>query len=155
MDKQNMKTIYEEIKRAFQPETVQSEAVQSEAVQPENNKNFVFKIDKNFVAFQGHFPRQPLLPGIVQMEIALFCIRKVLGDETLNISQAIKVKFARPILPETKIAVFIETTNEVCKAVIKDDKEIYSQMRLKVSSAQEKISGGGSDFSVSADEAQK
>jgi 3-hydroxymyristoyl/3-hydroxydecanoyl-(acyl carrier protein) dehydratase len=124
MDKQNMKKIYEEIERAFQFE---------------NNKNFVFKIDKDFVAFRGHFPRQPLLPGIVQMEIALFCIKKLLNDETLNIGEAIKVKFIKPILPETKITVFIETKNEVFKAVIKDDKEIYSQMQLKVSSGKDDL----------------
>ncbi|MDR3113646.1 MAG: hypothetical protein LBU09_04645 [Endomicrobium sp.] len=129
-----MKTIYKEIKRAFQSETSQSETSL-----PENNKNFVFKIDKDFAAFRGHFPQQPMLPGIVQMEIALFCIKKLLNDETLNISKAIKVKFTKPILPETKITVFIEMKNEVFKVVIKDDKEIYSQMQLKVSSLKGKL----------------
>jgi 3-hydroxymyristoyl/3-hydroxydecanoyl-(acyl carrier protein) dehydratase len=116
MDKQNMKTVNQDIKNSFQTQ---------------NGKDFVFNVKSGFVAFQGHFPGQPLLPGIVQIEIVLFCIKKLLNDETVNIAEILKVKFIKPILPETKITVSLETADNLCKAVIKDDKEVYSQIQLK------------------------
>jgi 3-hydroxymyristoyl/3-hydroxydecanoyl-(acyl carrier protein) dehydratase len=119
MDKQNMKTVYEDIKNSFQGQ---------------KDKDFVFKINGDFIAFKGHFPEQPLLPGIVQIEIVLFCIRKLLNNETANISEIIKAKFVKPILPDTQIVVSIEMTKEICRAVIKNAQEIYSQMQLKTSS---------------------
>jgi len=99
----------------------------------QNGKDFVFNIKKDFVAFKGHFPGQPLLPGIVQIELALFCIRKFLNDKNINISEISKVKFVKPVLPDTQITVSLEIINETCKAVIKDARkagEIYSHMQL-------------------------
>ncbi|MDR2192324.1 MAG: hypothetical protein LBO62_05560 [Endomicrobium sp.] len=116
-----MKTIHEDIKNSFQSR---------------NGKDFIFKINGDFIAFKGHFPNQPLLPGVVQIEIVLFCIKKLLNDETANISEAIKVKFVKPILPDTQITVSVETADGIFRAVIKNAEEIYSQMQLKVSGAQ-------------------
>jgi len=102
----------------------------------QNGKDFVFNIKKDFVAFKGHFPGQPLLPGIVQIEIALFCIRKFLNDKNINISEISKVKFVKPVLPNTQITVSLEIMNETCKAIIKDARkagETYSHMQLSFS----------------------
>jgi 3-hydroxymyristoyl/3-hydroxydecanoyl-(acyl carrier protein) dehydratase len=106
----------------------------------QDKNDFIFKIGNRFCAFSGHFPNQPLLPGIVQMEIAAFCARKLLNNENAKLARADKVKFVKPVLPESEIICRIEplSLNEpaaVFKAIIKDDKEIYSQMNIAIQNA--------------------
>ncbi|MDR1942235.1 MAG: hypothetical protein LBQ47_07895 [Endomicrobium sp.] len=100
--------------------------------------DFIFKIGKDFIAFKGHFPDEPLLPGIVQIEIAAFCARKLLNNADAKLKCADKVKFIKPVRPDTEIICRIELLSlnadeAVFKAAIKDDKETYSQITLTAS----------------------
>ena len=94
---------------------------------------FAFYIDKNFTAFQGHFPGNPLLPGIVQIEIALFCARKLLNKNSAALKEVKKAKFVKPILPETAVYAVIAESGEFFNVTIKDDKETFSQISIAAS----------------------
>ncbi|AKL98320.1 hypothetical protein [Endomicrobium proavitum] len=100
----------------------------------ENYENliFTFFIKENFCAFQGHFPHRPLLPGIVQIEMAMFCINKLLNRENVVLKGVKKIKFIKPILPNSRIFIAVAQTGESFKIIIKDEKEIYSQMNIEV-----------------------
>ncbi|MCL2390578.1 MAG: hypothetical protein FWD54_03335 [Endomicrobia bacterium] len=93
---------------------------------------FTFFIDKNFTAFQGHFPENPLLPGIVHIEIALFCLKKLLNKNDAALKEVKKAKFIKPILPDTAICAVITENGEYFNITIKDDKETYSQISIAV-----------------------
>ncbi|MDR2772986.1 MAG: hypothetical protein LBB93_05920 [Elusimicrobiota bacterium] len=91
---------------------------------------FSFYIDKNFCAFKGHFPTYPILPGIVHIEIVLFCIRKMLAKPNINIKEIKKIKFIKPIPPATQVCVEIARTQNKINAVLKNENDVFSQIQL-------------------------
>lgn len=107
-----------------------SSAIETSFKQMEDSV-FTFFIDKNFPAFEGHFPGSPLLPGIVQIEIALFCIRKLTGNN-VSLSGIKKTKFVKPVLPDSEINVLLSESNGSWHITIKDEKNTYSQMSMRV-----------------------
>ncbi|MBW1797267.1 MAG: hypothetical protein JRJ21_02430 [Deltaproteobacteria bacterium] len=54
--------------------------------------------------FSGHFPGNPILPGIAQLEMALDGIKR-LSQKKLRISGARKVRFKQFIRPNDKIKI--------------------------------------------------
>lgn len=116
MDKKDMRNIHDDIKLAFKKR---------------QDNDFIFYIDENFTAFKGHFPNAPVLPGIVQIEIGLFCIRQKLQNDKVNIEKIKKSKFAKLIPPKSEIIVSVTGDNKKYSITIKDEKEeIYSQLQL-------------------------
>lgn len=104
-----------------------------ESFKKREGMSFTFFLQKSFPAFEGHFPGMPVLPAIVQLEMALFCIR-ILLDKNVSLSEIKRSKFAKPVLPETEIAVEINENGGGCfNVVIRDEKEVYSQIQLEVS----------------------
>ncbi|MDR1195076.1 MAG: hypothetical protein LBL00_01195 [Endomicrobium sp.] len=110
-----MKTVKEDITNSFEGR---------------DGDNFIFDIKKDFTAFKGHFPGRPLLPGIVQIEIALFCAKKILNDDTIKLKEVIKVKFIKPVLPQTRLFVNAQAAGNKFKILIKDKNETYSQIHF-------------------------
>ena len=76
-----------------------------------------YETQKTHPIFAGHFPKRPILPGVVQVEmmaqISGFVVHYLYEDITkldlevalLSVSSA---KFRRPIFPEMKLEVFSE-----------------------------------------------
>jgi 3-hydroxymyristoyl/3-hydroxydecanoyl-(acyl carrier protein) dehydratase len=59
-------------------------------------------IDFRFAAtdpvFAGHFPKQPLVPGVFQLEMARLGAEWLIGEQ-LGVREISKAKFLRPIVP--------------------------------------------------------
>lgn len=72
-----------------------------------------FKFAATDPVFAGHFPKQPLLPGVFQLEIARLGAEWLLG-KPLSIREISKAKFLRPIVPSevVKMTLKIATDNE-------------------------------------------
>ncbi|MCL2144257.1 MAG: hypothetical protein FWH43_01990 [Endomicrobia bacterium] len=111
------------------------QAIRSSFIKKENNI-FSFFIDKNFPAFEGHFPGAPLLPGIAQIEIALFCISRILG-KNVCIAEIKKAKFANPVLPAAEIFVSVTENTPYYGILIKDEKKTYAQISMSVDNSAE------------------
>ena len=70
--------------------------------------------------FEGHFPGNPIVPGVVIVE-AMAQTAGVVVSETLNndkdqsvlFMSISKAKFRKPVLPNYKIKFFVEMTNNV------------------------------------------
>lgn len=56
----------------------------------------------NFVGFSGHFPDNPILPGVVQLMMGAFTAS--MGKET-NTQSVKRAKFTRPVKPNEVITV--------------------------------------------------
>lgn len=56
------------------------------------------------VAFDGHFPDSPILPGVVQLMMGAHTAVEALG-ESFNFHKVSKAKFLKPILPDEPILV--------------------------------------------------
>lgn len=56
-------------------------------------------IDANHKIFEGHFPNQPVVPGVCMMQMIKEIIEQVLGKAT-NLVQAAEMKFMAVINPQ-------------------------------------------------------
>ncbi len=81
--------------------------------------------------FDGHFPRQPILPGIAQLSIVNDLILKF--NSSFKLSGITRVKFKEPILPDTILAISIVHNEDMnsYKFTIKTDEVTASSGMLQ------------------------
>lgn len=60
--------------------------------------------DNDFVGFGGHFPDNPVLPGIVLIQSLVLMCEKCVG-ETCRIKCIREAKFTEPVLPNQSVTV--------------------------------------------------
>lgn len=56
--------------------------------------------------FSGHFPGEPILPGVAQIEMALDAIKR-LNRKSLGISGVKRVRFKQVIRPDDKLRITV------------------------------------------------
>lgn len=71
----------------------------------------VFRFKKELDFFNGHFPGNPILPGIFQIEMVKYTLEK-LFDNRLHIKSVKKTKFSNLIYPEESIMLDITINHE-------------------------------------------
>lgn len=65
-----------------------------------------FRFDNRLSLFQGHFPGNPILPGIFQIEMVRYCLEQYLKT-SLHLSMVRKTKFSSLIHPDVVVSVEI------------------------------------------------
>lgn len=60
--------------------------------------------------FEGHFPGNPILPGICQLEAVKYMLERTLGWKC-RLRQASGIKFFQPILPDQEFILVISYAN--------------------------------------------
>lgn len=58
---------------------------------------------KDFIAFDGHFPGNPILPGFMHIQLALDLLRQL--NLPAYLREVTSAKFLRPIFPEEKLVI--------------------------------------------------
>ena len=91
----------------------------------------------DFPPFHGHFPGNPILPGIAQIALITEILNRANADAFLFTLDTVKrVKFLAPILPEMSVSAEVscrpgENEGIVCvEAVLKADEEKISVLKL-------------------------
>ncbi len=64
-------------------------------------------IPEDSLWFQGHFPGDPLLPGIAQLHLVVETIQSALGEKRC-LTALKRVRFKRVIRPEETMAIAVE-----------------------------------------------
>ncbi len=70
-----------------------------------------FTIQSDFIAFKGHFPDYPILPGIVQILMAEMTISEAMQAD-YAIQEVKQAKFLKPIEPDHDISVKVFCAKE-------------------------------------------
>lgn len=85
----------------------------------------------DFLAFQGHFPDQPLLPGFMHIQLALDTLKAVhLPHQLKEVSTA---KFSAPILPDHTVTIILRpTTANTYDAKITSESDTHSTFTLTI-----------------------
>ena len=66
--------------------------------EPDGTASIEFKFPATDPVFAGHFPNQPLVPGVFQLEMARLGAEWLMGEQ-LGVREISKAKFLRPIVP--------------------------------------------------------
>lgn len=116
--------------------------VQSVTRQDQTSLDFCAKlhIPNDLLAFDGHFPDEPILPGIVQLQIVRELIEQQL-DQPLTLHAVPKARMSQMVLPNDDIEIDVKLKHEApneqldsphyfAKVVIKKDDKIASRVRF-------------------------
>ncbi|MBO8134280.1 3-hydroxyacyl-ACP dehydratase FabZ family protein [Dickeya fangzhongdai] len=68
-------------------------------------------VDAGLFWFNGHFPRQPLLPGVAQLDWALHYGREILAPDWRFLSVE-NIKFQHPVLPDKTLRLTLNWLEE-------------------------------------------
>ncbi len=90
--------------------------------------------DKNFIGFQGHFPNNPILPGICLLETVLVLIQRLKG-RTVYMTELIVSKFFAAVTPDQEVIVDCILTEDTVITNIKMDAQKIAQIKMKVAYA--------------------
>lgn len=80
----------------------------------ETATQFVITVNENHPIFNGHFPEQPIMPGVCQIQILIELARQMWG-ENLDLKTASNVKFLAMLDPRTikKVSVKMELKEQL------------------------------------------
>lgn len=60
------------------------------------------EVPEKLFAFEGHFPNNPIVPGIYTLELAVECLAKKL-QKKITLKKINRCKFNQPVLPGMKL----------------------------------------------------
>lgn len=97
--------------------------------------NISFNCNSDHKIFEGHFPGEPILPGVCMVQFVRESLEKILNKK-LQLKSSKTVKFVNIIDPGKEKTLFLEIkTNYTvdghveARAVIKNDNKMFFQMR--------------------------
>jgi 3-hydroxymyristoyl/3-hydroxydecanoyl-(acyl carrier protein) dehydratase len=68
------------------------------------------KFDKKFIGFIGHFPGNPILPGVIIINV-MMRMYELYNNKKHNLSQIKQAKFIEPVSADTIVSFFIKSDN--------------------------------------------
>ncbi|OCG46922.1 hypothetical protein A9G35_04515 [Gilliamella sp. Choc5-1] len=102
----------------------------------ETEADIEFTVPSDLFWFKGHFPIQPLLPGVAQLSWVIYYAQKCFGKQ-LTLSSMDLVKFQCPVLPEDHLILHLVWYKETNKLEFKytivsldNNKKVASSGRL-------------------------
>ena len=104
------------------------------AYQGMDDQGAVFCFPRDLALFQGHFPGQPILPGIAQIEMVRHTLGRITGVDHALV-RIKKTKFMHLISPETPVGVTLNSTpmddgKKQVRATLKAKDQILAKLTL-------------------------
>ena len=100
-----------------------------------------FCFDKDLALFKGHFPGQPMLPGVMQIEMVRVML-EMTRKMPFIISHIKKIKYLKPIFPgdHIKIAMELSEKNDIMEisAIIFVEEDKAGTLKMILSPVQNK-----------------
>lgn len=90
-----------------------------------------FRFAKDLALFDGHFPGDPIVPGVLQIEIVRITMEAYL-ESPLRIQRIQSAKFARKVMPEEELVVAILNVDEAETIHVKAEIRVETELRSKV-----------------------
>ncbi|MDH3982160.1 MAG: hypothetical protein OES84_04585 [Kiritimatiellaceae bacterium] len=87
-----------------------------------------------FTGFKGHFPNQPILPGVCQMTLALVMADRMCGQR-MNMSGITNAKFVAMVQPDQPVEIKCTLKDGKLGASLTSSGERVAEFKLKVEDA--------------------
>lgn len=88
-----------------------------------------FAIDASHAALPGHFPGQPVVPGVVLLDHVAAAVEH---ESNVRIAKLQQVKFLRPLLPDEIAELAIERETDASRFVIRCGDDIVAKGTFEV-----------------------
>lgn len=96
-----------------------------------NEFNAEFCFPASFSGFDGHFPQQPVLPGVCLIQ-AVLCAAEAAAKTAFALSEIVLAKFASVVLPNETLVARCRIDDDMVRAkIFRDDKRV-AEIRLRV-----------------------
>ena len=89
---------------------------------------------KDFLGFQGHFPENPILPGMCLLETVLVLIQRMKGT-SVRMTGLLVSKFFAVVIPDQTVTVDCMLNGDTVVAHVKTDTQRIAQIKMKVARA--------------------
>ncbi len=89
-----------------------TELIKDKLEYQEENLNLCVKFDKNFIGFDGHFPNNPVLPGVVMIKV-IIKMYELYNKKEFTLSQIKQAKFIEPVLADTLTSFHVKSENDI------------------------------------------
>ena len=87
-------------------------------------------INPEHIVFKGHFPEQPVVPGVVQLQIVKELMEKHL-DKKLMLNKVTQVKYLVPVIPDEEVEIIVNISfKEIDEKEIKVDATLDANKTL-------------------------
>ncbi len=96
-------SIREELKQRFGPVSFADDRITG-----------TLRFDENFPGFAGHFPEQPVVPGVCLLE-ALMALVELATGKRHEIAGIRQLKFFRPLLPGDELEITLTLEERLCR----------------------------------------
>ncbi len=87
-----------------------------------------------FRGFSGHFPGNPVLPGVCLVQ-AVLCAAGTASAAKLKLTEIVLAKFISAVLPDEKIVAAGRMNDGVIRAKLSRGEERIAEVRLRVENA--------------------
>lgn len=107
--------------------------LQQENISPEEWL-FTVRLNPDCGIYKGHFPNQPVAPGVCQLQIVKDCAETALGEQ-LRITRIKQCKFLRIIIPseDTTLDIYLRIgTDNTLHAEVRDANTIYVKIKAQL-----------------------
>lgn len=100
----------------------------------ENQVNAQVRLNPNHEVYKGHFPGQPVVPGVIQLQMIKELLEKAVNEKLL-LNRMVFTKYLRMIVPGTspvinlQINYSMKDTARAFTAVIKDDRFVFTKVK--------------------------
>jgi 3-hydroxyacyl-[acyl-carrier-protein] dehydratase len=85
-----------------------TELIKDRILNIDSNLSTEIKFDNNFIGFRGHFPENPILPGVVIINVMIRML-ELFNNKKYVLSQIKQAKFIEPVSAETKISFYVKS----------------------------------------------
>jgi len=103
----------------------------------DNRAEVLILLNPEHEVYKGHFPGQPVVPGVIQIEMIRELAEKALNRQ-LFINEVVSAKYLNMIIPDGKPLTFELSFKPVengfsINGIIKNDDRVFSKVKMKTS----------------------
>jgi 3-hydroxyacyl-[acyl-carrier-protein] dehydratase len=89
---------------------------------------------KDFIGFQGHFPENPILPGVCLLETVLVLIKRLRG-KSVCMTELVVSKFFAVVLPDQRLSVDCKLEGDIVTANVTNGAQRIALIKMRTANA--------------------
>lgn len=89
---------------------------------------------KDFIGFQGHFPQNPILPGVCLLESVLVLVKRLMGN-SVHMTELVVSKFFAVVLPGQNLFIDCKLNGDIVTASVTNGGQRIALIKMRIAYA--------------------